>query len=311
MSYTWAQFKAAVDDLLLTDANRAGTENAKLLQVKLGTQKLQECVERYRIGHQDLYGYSDLIPEGFSSKGELPDDAEISDAYMVGTVDRSVSNTVDTSDDELTVTSHDITSAQSTLEVEVGRFYNTGGSLPGGLVEGQSYFIRVVDGDTITLHTSSQGALDNTNRVDITSNGSGTTTLKYALKRYSLESHEWKDRHELIEAAVAMTGAKGFISIDPNSQDFLTFPQVPVGEDSNNRTWRVEINWSGIKLEWDENDTTPFDELAVNSVAEHVTSWFRRAVDNDLPAAEAADRAHKRSKASAYLKGRRQKEVQS
>lgn len=309
MSYTWGQFKDAVDALILTNANRAGTETAKLLKVKLGAKKMQECVDRYRVGHQEIYEYSDLSPQGFASQGELPEDAETRDAYMVGTINVTVLNTVDAADDELTVTAHGITAATGAEEVEVGRFTNTGGALPTGLAANQSYFIRVVDADTITLHTNAQGAIDNENRVDISADGSGTTTLKYGLKRYPLNLVRWTDRHELIEAAVAMSGSSGFISFDPNSSTFLTFPQVPVGPDDNDRTWHVEINWDGVKLEWDDADETPFDDEAVDGVAEYVNAWFLRLVDSDMPGAEAAMKSHRNTKANAYLKGRRMKDL--
>lgn len=309
MRYTWGQFKTAVDDLILTNANRAGTEAAKLLKVKLGAKKMQECVDRYRVGHQEIYSYSDLSPQGFASQGDLPEDAEPRDAYMVGTINVTVSNTADAADDELTVTAHGITAATNVEEVEVGRFSNSGGSLHGGVVANQSYFIRVVDADTVTLHSSAQGAIDNENRVDITGDGSGTTTLKYGLKRYPLNLIRWTNRHELIEAAISMSGSSGFITFDPNSDTFISFPQVPVGPDDNDRTWSVEINWDGIKLEWDDNDTTPFDDEAVDGVAEYVNAWFLRLVDSDFQGADAAMKAHKNIKATSYLKGRRMKDL--
>jgi hypothetical protein len=309
MSYTWIQFKDAVDSLLLTNADREGTQTAKALKVKLGVRKIQDAVDRYREGHQDLYGYSDVVPEGFASSGTLPDDCEPRDCYMVGRIIKTVSNTVDIADNELTVTAHGLTQATALEDVEAGRFTNTGGSLPTGVATGQSYFLRVVDANTLTLHASPQNAIDNENQVDITGNGSGTTTIAFGLKRYPVVPFPWSNRHELIEAVVCMTGDRGYIAFDPNSSDFLSFPQIPVGEDDNERTWELEINWDGLKTDFDDNDATPFDDEAVDAVAEYVMSYFQRHVDKDLAAAEVSMKAHKSAKADAYLRGRRMRDT--
>lgn len=46
--------------------------------------------------------------------------------------------------------------------------------LPEGLLENVTYYIRVLTNTTFTLHTTSQGAIDNTDRVNITNLGPGT-----------------------------------------------------------------------------------------------------------------------------------------
>ena len=49
--------------------------------------------------------------------------------------------------------------------------YIKGDSVPGGVIEGTEYFVRVT-GDSITLHTTAEAATNATNAVDITSDGS-------------------------------------------------------------------------------------------------------------------------------------------
>jgi len=53
-------------------------------------------------------------------------------------------------------------------------FYVTGGTMPGGLVDGKSYYARV-DTNNIYFHTTSADAAAATNTVDITTAGSGIT----------------------------------------------------------------------------------------------------------------------------------------
>lgn len=309
--YTWLQFTEAIDALLLTNAQREGTQTGKALKVRMGAKKMQETTLKYRVGHQDLYTYSDLIPNAFTSEGDLPEDCEPRDCYLVGRIILAVSNTVDTVTGQITVPSHGITTPVAAVEVEYGLFFNEGGSLPGGVVTNQSYFIRVVDASTITLHSSAQGAIDNTYRITLTGDGSGTTTLEYKYQRYQLGDVKWADRQQMINGVVCMEPFTGLISFNPNEGQFLVYPQLSVGVDANNRTWQIEINWDGVKLEWDDNDPTPFDDAAIEAVAAHVQAWFHQYVDQDLQQAAFSKDEFKNARASAYLKGRREKETRS
>ncbi len=309
--YTWLQFTEAIDALLLTNAQREGTQTGKALKVRMGAKKMQETTIRYRNGHQDLYTYSDLIPNGFASEGELPEDCEPRDCYIVGRIILPASNTVDTVNDQITVSSHGITAPTAVIEVQWGKFFNTGGSLPGGVVSNQTYFLRVVDANTLTLHTSAQGVIDNTGRVTLTGDGSGTTNLEYSYQRYRLNDMEWGSRYSMTNGQVCIDPHVGLISFNPNDSTFLVYPQLSVGADDNNRTWQIEINWDGVKLEWDDNDPTPFDDAAVEAIAAHVQTWFHQYVDQDLQQAAFSQNEFKNARADAYLKAKRQGETRS
>lgn len=67
-----------------------------------------------------------------------------------------------------------------------------GGSLPSGLVANTGYFMRTVNATNVTLHTSRQGAVDNTDVVTSANTGSGTIYIPsirigytYTAKRFS------------------------------------------------------------------------------------------------------------------------------
>ena len=78
---------------------------------------------------------------------------------------------VSTTNDTVTVPSHPFTNGEAV------RLYTTG-SLPGGLVTGTVYFTRSIDANTISLHGSASEAQSDTNRINITSSGSGTNTIR-------------------------------------------------------------------------------------------------------------------------------------
>lgn len=314
MSYTWAQFKAAVDGLLLTDSDRAGTETGKALKVKLGVKKLQDVIDKYRAGHQDIFEGSDFTQVGFASQGTIPDSSadhscEPRDCFILRKVSVAASTAADATDDELTVTAHGITATSddpSLAEIEVGRFRTTG-TMYGGVEAGRSYYLRVVDADTLTLHTTAQDAIDGTNLVDITGDATGTVTLDWGIKRIPVTDVDWDRRYEL-EHKVICLDREGYVSFDPNGVYFWVFPIIPVGEDDDGYTWSFEFNWDGNKIEWEDSDLTPFDDEAVEYVAEYASEWFKRHVDQDLQQAEASMKAAKSLRSSIYLKAKRQRE---
>jgi hypothetical protein len=97
-------------------------------------------------------------------------------------VTKTVTNTAASlPNDELTVTGHLITAPTTLDSVQAVSVGNTAGALHAGLAANTIYYARVVDPNTLTLHTSRAGALANTSRVDVSGNGTGTTTLYYVV----------------------------------------------------------------------------------------------------------------------------------
>ncbi len=283
--YTWTEFKDAVDELLLVNANRLGTEEFKEAQVRLAVIRIQRNIEAYRKGQQNIFTASDLTVEGFVSKGSMPEGCTPRDCYLVRRFTVDVSNTVDTATDEVTAVAHGIVQGTNTNEVEIAQFRNEDGALPTGIVAGRSYFIRVVDADTITLHTSAAGALDNTNRVTVSGDGTGSNFMDWAINRYAAATYPWKNRYDLIEGSVCYNAGQAMVSFDPNSLYFYVGPIV-LDEDTDGKNHYFELNWDGVRIDWDDEDATTMDEQATSCVAEFVQSQFYRHIDRDLPAAQ-------------------------
>ena len=315
-NYTWAAFLAAVDSLLLTDGNRLGTVTAKNLQVKVAVKKLQQGIRKYRQGHQEIYTNdgtvnSELQAEGFAAVGELPENCEPTDAYIVKKVVVTVSNTVEATDDEITATAHGVTAATGTGDVTTGQLVNTGGAVLTGAQENRLYYLRVVDANTLTLHHSAEGVIDNDDRVNLTADGTGTTTLEHSISRYPVSGVSWASRMELRHNSACTDGLQGLMAFNPNADEFWMSPVLTVGEDADGYEWELELNWDGVKLEWADNDTTPFDEGAAAFVSEYVKAWMLRHVDQDLAQSEMAKRESRSLKADLYLTSRRQREFRN
>lgn len=310
MTYTWAEFKEAVDSLLIVNADREGTQTVKALWVRQAIIRLQRNIEKYRTGQQNLYtpgASGTLTQNGLASQGSLPEACEPRDCFILRE-NRRAAGGVDLTDDEITVTAHGITAATGTFDVQRGYFTNSGGALPAGIEEAATYYLRVVDADTLTLHTSSRGVIDNTDRVDITADGTGTTTLVWGQQRFPCSVMPWAQRFSLINGASCLNNQNGLISFDPNGLVFLVYPRLQeVNADGLNEYF--ELNWDGIKTSWEDTDETPFDEQMTDAVAEFVQAKFSRHVDRDLVAAAAAEMEGKRASAGCYLDARRRTDV--
>lgn len=68
------------------------------------------------------------------------------------------------------------------------QFTNSGGALPAGIVALTNYWVRFVDANTVTLHPSRAASLANTGKIDITTTGTGTQTVKRSADAYYIFS---------------------------------------------------------------------------------------------------------------------------
>jgi hypothetical protein len=303
---TWADFKTAINDCLLTHKDRRGITAFKEQQYKSGVLYLQGWIERYRQGHEDTYEPSDLSVNGFASQGTLPENCTPTEAWIIRKKSGSVSNTVEVTDDEITVTAHGIEASDTEPGIVNGKLTNSGGALPAGLEENRYYYLRVVDADTLTLHTTAAGALDNTDRVDITGDGTGTTTLTYDVSSHPCDVMPWNNRKALIEGQACVNGGRGIITFNPHGDEFLIYPLLET-LDADDKTQVLELTWNGLKVDFDDDDDVPFDDLAVSPMVEFLFSKINRHVDGDLQGAGVATASFLSEAARLYLANKDQR----
>lgn len=309
MSYTWAEFKAAVDVLLLVNADREGTNTVKPMWVRQAVMRLQRNIPKYRVGHQTLIRAGDATANGQASQGSLPENCEPREAWLLR--EHAVALGAITIDNLYTfvvpVPAHGITAATSTADLARGYFISAG-YMPEGITPGASYYLRVVDADNLTLHTTEAGALNDTGRVEITSDGSGVTTLYWGQQRWPCDAVPWKERHGMIFGQQCVNNQHGVVAFDVNGLSFLVFPRLQASDDDG-YAHSVEVNWDGVKTDFEDADMTTFDEAATSAVAEFVQSQFYRHVDRDLAGSEMAEKDAKRQAAGCYLDAKRRGEL--
>lgn len=296
---TRAEFITAVKVLLTTDANRAGAVEFADALIDLGMIDLQSHIPAYRVGHTETYLPADLITDYFASKGTLPLECEPREMYIIrfrtGTI-----TAVDTTDDELTVVGHEITSPETEQQVVVGVVSNSGGSVPGGLTENRAYFLRPNGEDGIMLYPTAKDAVDDTNKIDITSAGSGTNTLDYNRQRHQCIDIGWDNRHSIIQGMEPLNDWLGRVAIDPQGSVFYVYPEIRALDD-NSFSYKFELIWDGKKLEWEDSDQVPFLQADTLVVADFVKARMERQTKRDLQMANSFFNTHAIGKRNSFL----------
>lgn len=94
--------------------------------------------------------------------------------------------------------------------------------------------------------------------------------------RYPVNDFPWANRFELVNALVDVKHNNAYISFDPSGENtFYVFPEVTDG-------WILSLNWDGVKLEFTDNDHTPFDEQMTQVVADFVRGRIARDIEKDM-----------------------------
>lgn len=88
-------------------------------------------------------------------------------------------------------------------------------------------------------------------------------------KRNPIESYDWDNRFDLMNGSPMMATGTFFMAVNPGASQFLVFPALLDGN-------QLELFWDGIKLSFVDADVTPFDEGAVQCIADYVLSELRR-----------------------------------
>jgi microcystin-dependent protein len=111
-------------------------------------------------------------------------------AGTAGSIVRTFQPTdVNTTTERITINGHPFYTGQAVV-------YSTAGTAVGGLVSGTTYFVSVIDANTIGLATSRDLA-DTGTLINLTGQGVGTQTLTYALTARTLGSQGGEETHFL------------------------------------------------------------------------------------------------------------------
>lgn len=108
----------------------------------------------------------------------------------------------------------------------------------------------------------------------ITADADGNTLPNPFAIRYPLTPADWEDRMGLVNGYGCVNDGTGYIAIDPQGYTFYVFPEVF-------DNWLVSMFWDGRKLDFKDDEETPFDEPMANAVALYTLATLAREIDND------------------------------
>jgi hypothetical protein len=142
---------------------------------------------------------------------------------------------INTTSNELTATAHGLTTADAVL-VHV----DTGGTLPAAtpaLSNKTTYFVRVIDANTVTLHPTASDATGNTNVIDLTAAGTGNL---YVDRDWPLVIHTF--------AGIKLTLFNAAVTRMPNIS--LSAVKTLIGTVEYEAFLRNGTEWSNATARW-------------------------------------------------------------
>lgn len=304
MGLTWQAFKDEVNVLLTVDGDSLGlSENYTPALIKLAVQDLQQFIPAYRGGHTTNILPSELTSIGFASAGDLPaDDCQIRDAWVLRFMTLTVGS-IAPSTDIITISDHGL----ATSDI-VSLRAASGSTLPGGVTAGASYYVLVLDENTFTLHQTEAGSVDDELMVDLTSTGTGTIYLDYDMRRHPVDDVGWDRRYVLTNAQDCLLANSAQMTINPTEASFIIYPRL-LDEDDEGYTHLLEINWDGLRTEWENDDETPFNSKCAEAVANYVKSKIKREGDHDESAKRSYWESYVTDRANLHLNAKRRKKV--
>jgi len=92
--------------------------------------------------------------------------------------------------------------------------------------------------------------------------------------RKPLTPYPWGNRGDLIAGNTRISNCRYAMAIDPYGKQFTAYPALATG-------YQIELVWDGLKLEFVDADTVPFDEPFALAASKFVKAWINSEVDHD------------------------------
>ena len=118
--------------------------------------------------------------------------------------------------------------------------------------------------------------------------------------------YPWEQRGNLIGGQASIIDNNGLIAMSPKGDEFIVFPKIQNGELIGDATYnyRLRLNYDGIKLDYADTDTVPFDEPMAIVVVDYVKAEIARHVDHDLAMAASFSGSYAQRRQNLFLNRR-------
>lgn len=113
-------------------------------------------------------------------------------------------------------------------------------------------------------------------------------------QRFPLKDIGWAKRMDLVHNRVATNGGQAFMAFDPQAYTFYVYPGIKDCQ-------VVSLFWEGLKIEFQDEEQTPFDEQMTLVVADYCKRRISREIDKDLPLAADFQQSYMDGRSLLYL----------
>lgn len=144
------------------------------------------------------------------------------------------------------------------------------------------------------------------NAVFFRRNDDGTTTTDPTYDRFEADTYSWSRRQDLIDGIVPVNEQKCQLAIDPHGYTFYIYP-APDSEEEEE--WALSLTWDGKKLDFKDEDKTPFTEQMALAVAYFVAANSALQVSENTALFEKYMLLYENQKPKLYLSGKENAEM--
>jgi len=149
-----------------------------------------------------------------------------------------------------------------------------------------------------------QSAINDAYLVKITTTDSdGNELANPAVSRFPLMQVAWADRFALVKGAPCVNDGIGCIAIDPKGYQFYVFPEVF-------DCWLLSMFWDGLKLDFKEDELTPFTEEMAGTVAHYVRAEIAREISKNMDEYRSFRQSFNEDKTLLFVNAREKASVQ-
>lgn len=224
---------------------------------------LQSYVACYRVGESTTYTDTDVVAVGNFSRGAMPDQAELLQGFLLEEIDALAEGT----------------------DYEAGDYVSSNGRTYMVLNDGQ---LEV--GELGAGLTSTDGSVEELGGLDFTFFYGEACLRSNLLVRPWSEKYNWN----YLRTGCESTDTPAMIAIDKQAYSFYLWPQLEAG-------LTAVLTWSGLKFDFADGDTVPFDESAQQAVREFVLSRLLRQTEQDRLLSQEHERAYLALRTRLYL----------
>lgn len=234
---------------------------------------LQSYVQCYRFGEETVYTVTDVTTQGNLSRGPLPEQGELAEAFLLTQVQDLAENVA----------------------------YN-----PGDYVASNGRTYRVIKGGTIITGALGGGLLKTDGQQE--SIGGLTFIFYYGEScfRSEIVPLPWENRfmlNQLRDGCHGDRSSPAMLAIDNEAYSFYVWPKLDA-------THTLSIFWSGLKFDFADGDHVPLDETAQQAVKEYVLARFYIQIEHDQREAAMHENMYRELRTRCYVDCSRRKELE-